>query len=230
MEINKNEVKLAGLIESMEFSHENHDEKFYTCIIGSYRASGSVDHIPVVVSEKMIDTTDLESYIGKCAGVYGDYRSYNQKTETKTHLILNVFALGFDVLDHEEFENEILLEGYVTKTPVHRKTPNGRIISDIILAVNKSYQKSSYIPCIAWGRNAIYAKDFVPGDKISITGRIQSREYVKRVGPNKTETRVAYEVSITKLDKVETPLPEELKGSIDIIDRATDTLNETSEN
>ena len=165
------------------------------------RLSSSNDRIPVMVSERLLDVR--EDYTGRCIMVTGQFRSYNRHEEQKNRLVLSVFAREIEFVEEEPDgarTNHILLEGYMCKRPVYRKTPLGREIADLLLAVNRPYGKSDYIPCICWGRNARYASGFEVGEHVRILGRIQSREYVKKLSETETETRTAYEVSVSKLE------------------------------
>ena len=162
------------------------------------------DRIPLMVSERLVDVK--ESYRGKIVEVHGQFRSYNKHEESRNRLILSVFVREFAFVGEEGTltkPNSIYLDGYICKPPVYRKTPLGREIADLLLAVNRPYGKSDYIPCICWGRNARYASAFEVGGHVLIWGRIQSREYIKRTGENETEKRVAYEVSVSKLEYME---------------------------
>ncbi|WP_066715544.1 single-stranded DNA-binding protein [Clostridium sp. Marseille-P299] len=197
-----NQVSVAGeVISEFTFSHEVFGEGFYLLDVLVSRLSNSCDVIPVMVSERLIDVkTD---YRGKFVEVSGQFRSYNRHEDSKNRLVLSVFAREIKISDEENEEskpNYIFLDGFVCKPPVYRKTPLGREIADILLAVNRPYGKSDYIPCICWGRNARFAESFVVGGHIQVWGRIQSREYQKKVNDNEFEKRVAYEVSVSKLE------------------------------
>ena len=164
------------------------------------RLSDSEDRIPVMVSERLIDIT--QDYVGEYIEIHGQFRSYNRHEEKRNRLVLSVFAR--EVKFEETVPvNQIFLDGYICKPPVYRKTPLGREIADLLMAVNRPYGKSDYIPCICWGRNARYASAFEVGGHVLIWGRIQSREYMKRISENETEKRIAYEVSVSKLEYVE---------------------------
>lgn len=165
------------------------------------RLSNSEDRIPLMVSERLIDVT--QDYTGEFIMASGQFRSYNRHDEHKNRLILSVFVREISFIDEEldgAKTNTILLDGYICKLPVYRKTPLGREIADLLLAVNRPYGKSDYIPCICWGRNARFASTFEVGEHVQILGRIQSREYVKKLSETETEKRVAYEVSVSKLE------------------------------
>ena len=165
------------------------------------RLSDSVDYIPLMVSERLVDVT--QNYIGETILVNGQFRSYNRHEEKKNRLVLSVFVREWEFVDYIEDEvksNQIYLDGYICKETIYRKTPLGREIADLLVAVNRSYGKSDYIPCICWGRNARYASGFEVGSHVEVFGRIQSREYLKKIGEDETERRIAYEVSVSKIE------------------------------
>lgn len=205
--IKNNQVTLSGeIVSNFEFSHEVFGEGFYTAMLESERQSGKKDIIPIMVSDRLVDAG--ADWIGEFMKVSGQFRSYNKHEEKRNRLVLYVFATGFGTHIEEfdgDFENEnhISLDGYICKQPIYRKTPLGREIADILLAVNRPYGKSDYIPCIAWGRNAVYASGLEVGARLQIEARIQSREYQKRISDDECETRTAYEVSISKIETVE---------------------------
>lgn len=208
-EIENNQVTLSGeIVRNFEFSHEAFSEGFYAAMLASERKSGQKDIIPIMVSDRLVDTS--ANWTGMFVKISGQFRSYNRRGEDKKRLILSVFAREFEEIEfeHEEpgignDENSISLDGYICKQPIYRKTPLGREITDILLAVNRPYGKSDYIPCIAWGRNSRFAGNLEVGTRLQIEGRIQSREYQKRISDDETETRIAYEVSISKMEVVE---------------------------
>ena len=165
------------------------------------RLSNSEDQIPLMISERLLDVT--QDYTGEYIMVNGQFRSYNRHEEQKNRLILSVFVRVVEFISEEPDgakTNSVLLDGYICKQPIYRKTPLGREIADLLLAVNRPYGKSDYIPCICWGRNARYASAFEVGEHVQVLGRIQSREYVKRLSETETEKRTAYEVSVSKLE------------------------------
>ena len=165
------------------------------------RLSNSEDQIPLMISERLLDVT--QDYTGEYIMVNGQFRSYNRHEEQKNRLILSVFVREVEFISEEPDgakTNSVLLDGYICKQPIYRKTPLGREIADLLLAVNRPYGKSYYIPCICWGRNARYASAFEVGEHVQVLGRIQSREYVKRLSETETEKRTAYEVSVSKLE------------------------------
>lgn len=200
--IENNQVTIMGeIISDFVFSHEVFGEGFYMVDVSVRRLSNSEDIIPLMVSERLIDVS--QNYIGEFVMVNGQFRSYNRHDELKNRLVLSVFVREITFIEEEmdgAKTNTILLDGYICKTPVYRKTPLGREIADLLLAVNRPYGKSDYIPCICWGRNARYASTFEVGEHVQIIGRIQSREYVKKITETETQKRTAYEVSVSKLE------------------------------
>ncbi len=186
------------------FSHEVYGEGFYMVDVQVKRLSNSEDRIPLMVSERLIDVS--QDYIGEFIMVSGQFRSYNRHDEQKNRLVLSVFVREVEFIEEEldgAKTNNIFLDGYICKLPVYRKTPLGREIADLLLAVNRPYGKSDYIPCICWGRNARFASTFEVGEHVQVIGRIQSREYIKKLSETETEKRVAYEVSVSKLECLE---------------------------
>lgn len=204
---NNNNVVIHGTFATeFSFSHEVFGEKFYVTYVNVQRLSDSTDIIPVMISDRLIDISKNYSEDETYVVIYGQFRSYNLHENETSHLVLSVFAREINLIENPTSEdvpalpNSIFLDGYVCKKPVYRKTPLGREIADVLLAVNRPYGKSDYIPCICWGRNAKFADTFNVGDHIQITGRIQSRAYQKQ---STFENKVAYEVSVSKLNKVE---------------------------
>lgn len=191
-----NQVTMMGeIVSAFQFSHEVFGEGFYMVELAVSRLSNYSDYIPLMVSERLIDTE--QDYTGQFIRISGQFRSYNRHEEKKNRLVLSVFVreLEFlDEIDENEKTNQIFLDGYICKEPIYRKTPLGREIADVLLAVNRSYGKSDYIPCICWGRNVRYMGTCGTGTHIILQGRIQSREYNKKVG-NQVEKKTAYEVS-----------------------------------
>jgi len=200
-----NQVSIAGeVISDFTFSHDVFGEGFYVLEVVVSRLSNSYDMIPVMVSERLIDVK--LDYKGKFVEILGQFRSYNRHEESKNKLVLSVFAREIkmvDELSENAKPNHIFLDGFVCKPPIYRKTPLGREIADVLLAVNRPYGKSDYIPCICWGRNARFAESFAVGGHVQIWGRIQSREYQKKLNETDFEKRVAYEVSVSKLEYLE---------------------------
>lgn len=203
--IENNQVSVMGKIASpFTFSHQVFGEGFYTVDLLVKRLSDSEDLIPLMVSERLIDVT--QDYEGEYITVQGQFRSYNRHEEKKNRLVLSVFVRELSFVEEEDDTmktNQIFLDGYICKPPVYRKTPLGREIADLLIAVNRPYGKSDYIPCICWGRNARYASAFEVGGHVLLWGRIQSREYMKRINETESEKRIAYEVSVSKLEYVD---------------------------
>ena len=201
--IENNQVTIMGKVATeFSFSHEVFGEGFYMVEVEVKRLSNSEDRIPLMISERLIDVT--QDYTGEYIMVHGQFRSYNRHEEQKNRLVLSVFVREISFMEEEPDgtkTNSIWLDGYICKEPIYRKTPLGREIADLLLAVNRPYGKSDYIPCICWRRNARYASGFEVGEHVQLLGRIQSREYVKRISDTETEKRVAYEVSVSKLEK-----------------------------
>lgn len=200
-----NQVNIAGkVVSDFRFSHEVFGEGFYILDVEVKRLSDSADVIPLMISERLMDVT--KDYKGAYIEVTGQFRSYNKHEEDKNKLVLSVFVREVTVCE-EDYEspkpNHIFLDGYICKPPIYRKTPLGREIADLLLAVNRPYGKSDYIPCISWGRNARFAESFTVGGHIHVWGRIQSREYQKKLSEENVEKRTAYEVSVSKLEYVE---------------------------
>lgn len=200
--IENNLVTVAGkVISELEYSHEVYGEGFYSFILEVPRLSDSNDKIPITISERLISRDKISK--GSILEIEGQFRSYNNYTKEGNKLILTVFAREVEVLEDEnriKNPNQIYLNGYICKKPIYRTTPFGREITDLLLAVNRPYNKSDYIPCIAWGRNARYSANLSVGDNIKLWGRIQSREYQKKCSSGEIITKIAYEVSISKME------------------------------
>ncbi|MBO5228949.1 MAG: single-stranded DNA-binding protein [Lachnospiraceae bacterium] len=200
--IENNRVSIIGeVISDFEFSHEVFGEGFYILEVAVSRLSNQYDRIPLMVSERLVDVT--QDYRGQMIEVFGQFRSYNRHEGIKNRLMLSIFVRDWNFVGEEtetSKTNQIYLEGFICKAPIYRKTPLGREIADLLVAVNRPYGKSDYIPCIAWGRNARFASGFEVGGKIKIWGRVQSREYLKKIDENEGEKRIAYEVSVSKLE------------------------------
>ncbi|NLE24156.1 MAG: single-stranded DNA-binding protein [Clostridiaceae bacterium] len=203
--LENNSVNLVGkVVSSPEFSHEVYGEGFYIVYIQVPRLSDNYDNIPVMFSERLVSPDSIEDthYLV----IEGQFRSYNNFNSNSGHkLMLTVFAREIEISEEEvtnKNPNQICLNGFVCRKPMYRTTPFGREIADILLAVNRAYNKSDYIPCIAWGRNARFAGSFEIGDNIRVWGRIQSRTYQKKVSEEEIEERVAYEISVSKMEIV----------------------------
>lgn len=193
-----NKVFLKGeIVSEKRFSHEVYGEGFYETDLAVKRLSGQVDIIPVTVSERLMETHDFS--VGTTVCILGQFRSYNKMIDGKSKLLLTVFVR--EIVDDVEIKNpnSIVLSGFICKEPIYRTTPFNREIADVLIAVNRAYSKSDYLPCIAWGRNARFVKSLPVGERVCISGRIQSREYQKRISDTETKTMTAYEISICKL-------------------------------
>ncbi len=206
-----NHIILVGKVTSEKrFSHEIYGEKFYIFDLSVPRLSGNADIIPITISERLMVNGDLP--VDTKITVEGQFRSYNSYGEGKNKLVLTVFAKNVSLLEDQESEveakkdfisNEVTLIGYICKKPIYRQTPFGREIADILLAVNRAYSKSDYIPCIAWGRTARFCENMEVGTEVKVVGRVQSRQYEKKYEDGTVETKVAYEVSVGSLEVIE---------------------------
>ena len=207
-----NKIYLEGKVTSeLEFSHEMYGEGFYTFNLDVMRLSDSVDTLNITVSERLL--SDMKLTIGSEVIVEGQLRSYNKFIDGSNKLILTVFARNIEpCVEHSKSPNEIFLDGYICKEPIYRTTPFGREIADVLLAVNRAYNKSDYIPTIAWGRNSRFCQTLEVGDNIKVWGRLQSREYQKKISENEVVKKIAYEVSISKMEKAQ---KEENESNVD---------------
>lgn len=211
--LSTNKVYIEGRVASeLAFSHEMYGEGFYSVNIEVPRLSDTSDYLPITVSERLIASLDMS--IGNTVSIEGQLRSYNRYIDGSNRLILTIFAR--DIKNLEEISkspNQIFLDGFICKSPVYRTTPFGREITDLLVAVNRPYNKSDYIPAIAWGRNARFSNILEIGSHIRLWGRIQSREYEKKLSEENIVKRVAFEVSISKMEKVDEDenLPEEVE-------------------
>ena len=203
--------KISGacgrLMCCLKYEHEVYEEKFFNFDLSVPRLSGNADLIPITISERLLTSQDIQ--IDSKVTVLGQFRSYNSYDNDRNRLILTVFAKDITFAEDQENDvkvgkdivsNEVTLNGYICKKPIYRKTPFGREISDILLAVNRAYNKSDYIPCIAWGRNARFCENMEVGTAVKIIGRVQSRTYEKKFEDGTVETRIAYEVSVASLE------------------------------
>ncbi|MCQ1531056.1 MULTISPECIES: single-stranded DNA-binding protein [Lutispora] len=201
--ISNNVVTIVGIVkEKPTYSHEMFGEDFYSVNLIVPRLSDVSDELPVTISERLIIGMNIEQGIQII--VEGQLRSYNKFIDGNNKLILTIFARSISLSDEEiKNPNQIFLDGYICKKPIYRTTPFGREITDMLIAVNRPYNKSDYIPSIAWGRNARYSEKLQVGDRIRVWGRIQSREYQKKIAEEEVVTRTAYEVSISKMEIVD---------------------------
>ena len=215
-QMENNKVFLAGeIISEPQFSHEMFGEGFYEFDLKVRRLSDSYDVLPVTISERLISG---QIQVGKYIGVYGQFRSYNKLEDNKSRLMLTMFIREIVDYDENANPNHIEITGFVCKEPVYRTTPFKREICDLLIAVNRNYNKSDYLPCIAWGRNARFVKNFEVGDKLTVFGRIQSREYQKKVDDEHIITKTAYEVSLSKITREDAFNNEKITTSIGEID------------
>ena len=196
--LKNNKVYLCGTVHSEPaYSHELYGEGFYEFTLKVPRLSEQCDYVPITVSERLLGGVDAS--VGAMVALNGQFRSYNKMENAKSKLMLTVFVRDF--VDPTEWQNPntVELSGYICKAPVYRTTPFNREICDVLLAVNRAYNKSDYIPCIAWGRNARFVRDIEVGQRITVFGRIQSREYTKKFSETESEVRTAYELSIGRI-------------------------------
>lgn len=224
-QMNNNKVHLQGKIISLpRLSHQVYDENFYEIDLEVKRLSSSVDIIPITVSEKLMNEYSFD--VGKEIALSGQFRSYNKQVNGKSKLVLTVFVREIvEEVGDIQNTNVIELVGYICKEPVFRTTPFKREICDILLAVNRAYNKSDYLPCIAWGRNARYSKSLEIGDKVNLVGRIQSREYEKKRDDGIVEKKVAYEISILKISKGDSVKNSFVEPNMMFAQQTNDTTN-----
>lgn len=207
MEENNNIEIMGEILKKPEFSHETHNEKFYSTVISVKRLSGDTDELELIISEKTINIEDVE--VGKKYNIKGEIRSYNYyiKEEERRKLIITIFVKEMSIVENieneEECKNELVIIGHICKKPIYRKTPFGREISDILLAVNRNYKKSDYLPVIAWGRNARFASNLKVGENVKLVGRFQSRDYVKEFEDGTKQDERAFEISALELELLE---------------------------
>ena len=205
---NNHLVLMGKVVSEKMLSHEVYGEKFYLFNLEVPRLSETSDIIPITISERLL--TDIDIFVGKKAVIEGQFRSYNGYENEKSRLILTVFAKEITVLPDEEelpiskenVSNEVILSGYICKKPIYRQTPFKREIADVLLAVNRAYNKSDYIPCIAWGRNARFCKNMEVGTEVKVVGRVQSRGYEKKLEDGTVLNKVAYEVSVISMEVI----------------------------
>ena len=210
-----NNIQIGGkVVKEPEFSHEVFEEKFYKFYLETKRLSQSYDELPIIVSERLIDINELKE--GTLIKVEGQFRSYNQLNNGKSKLVLSIFAKEIIKSDDEKIItlNDATFVGYICKNPIYRKTPLGREIADVLIAVNRSYKKSDYIPCILWGRNAKFCETLNVGAMVKLNGRIQSRKYEKKNENGEAIPMVAYEVSIAKFSVAKSQSEENKEESV----------------
>ena len=209
-----NKVYIYGeIVSEAQFSHEVYGEGFYELMVKVMRLSGQADLLPVTVSERIM-TEDMK--VGGYICALGQFRSYNKLEGGRSRLMLTVFVRELLEVQPAKNPNSIVLSGYICKPPVYRTTPFNREIADLLIAVNRAYNKSDYIPCIAWGRNARFVQNLKVGDRVALSGRIQSREYQKRLSETEAVTMTAYEVSVSKLAAFDDSETFDLEGEFDL--------------
>lgn len=198
-----NKAELTGeLVSEFLYSHESFGETFYIFTVKVPRLSDCVDYINVTSSADLLSQSDYK--IGDILHICGQFRSYNNYSGVGSKLVLTLFAKSIFLAPPDfNYVNQVELDGYICKPPMYRTTPFGREITDILLAVNRTHNKSDYIPCIAWGKNARITKDFDVGSHVNILGRMQSRQYQKRIDDNNVVTKTAYEISVNKIENLE---------------------------
>ncbi len=200
-----NQVMMSGIVESQyRYSHTAYGEDFYILEISVRRKSEARDSILLMVSDRIADVSRDER--GRYVQILGQFRSYNMDDNGHSRLILTVFVLDMELEDQagrQDISNSIYLDGYVCRKPVYRQTPRGREISDVLLAVHRSYARSDYLPCICWGRNARFAGNFKVGAHIRVWGRIQSRIYSKKTESGEIRENTAYEISVSNFECIE---------------------------
>ena len=217
-----NKIYLEGeVVSAKEFSHEMYGEGFYTFNLEVPRLSESKDILCITISERLM--VEIDIVVGSQIIVEGQLRSYNKFVDGINRLILTVFARSVEpCLERSKNPNQIFLDGYICKMPVYRTTPFGREIADILLAVNRAYNKSDYIPTIAWGRNSRFCQNLQVGDNIRVWGRLQSREYQKKLSDTEVIKKVAYEVSISKMERVSTDVEDIEENDVEISEQVSE--------
>lgn len=219
-----NKVYFMGeIVSEAAFSHEVYGEGFYELYVKVMRLSGQADILPVTISERLIQGNDLK--VGSTICALGQFRSYNKLEGGRSRLMLTVFVREIMDCALSKNPNSIVLSGYICKPPIYRTTPFNREIADLLIAVNRAYNKSDYIPCIAWGRNARFVQNLKVGDRVALSGRIQSREYQKRLSDTESVTMTAYEVSISKLAAFDESENFDLDGEFDLYAMPSDGIN-----
>lgn len=206
--IENNKIELCGVIASTpELNHKTYGENFYGFRLSCSRKSTEKDMLPIIVSDRLVEIKDLQ--VDKRISVKGQVRTFNKHiSDDKRKLLIMVFARDVREVEEEsesapEFNNNVKLSGYICKPPVYRVTPKGREIADVLIAVNRTYGKSDYIPCITWGRNARYTGNLDVGTRVDVEGRLQSREYTKKLDDGTEEIRTAYEISVSRIEERE---------------------------
>ena len=201
-QMNNNKLQLVGtVVKEPIYTHEVFGEGFYETVVAVPRLSEQKDYIPITISDRLLARHEVQ--VGDKINLVGQFRSYNKMEGEKSKLLLTAFVRDLLPIDESVTPNTIEITGYICKPPIYRTTPFKREICDVLIAVNRAYNKSDYIPCIMWGRNARFVQNMKVGEKLTVIGRIQSRTYVKNLGDDKSEERVAYEVSVSKINTLE---------------------------
>ncbi|MDE6471401.1 MAG: single-stranded DNA-binding protein [Clostridia bacterium] len=201
-QMNNNKLQLIGtVVKEPIYTHEVFGEGFYETVVAVPRLSEQKDYIPITISDRLLARHEVQ--VGDKINLVGQFRSYNKLEGEKSKLLLTAFVRDLLPIDENVTPNTIEITGYICKPPIYRTTPFKREICDVLIAVNRAYNKSDYIPCIMWGRNARFVQNMKVGEKLTVVGRIQSRTYVKNLGEDKSEERVAYEVSVSKINPLE---------------------------
>ncbi len=201
-QMNNNKLQLVGtVVKEPIYTHEVFGEGFYETVVAVPRLSEQKDFIPITISDRLLVRHEVQ--VGNKINLVGQFRSYNKIEGEKSKLLLTAFVRDLLPMDETVTPNSIEITGYICKPPIYRTTPFKREICDVLIAVNRAYNKSDYIPCIMWGRNARFVQNMKVGDKLTVVGRIQSRTYVKNLGEDKSEERVAYEVSVSKINPLD---------------------------
>ena len=202
MENAANRIALTGALDTLpEYSHTNHNRNFYRLTLCVERLSDAVDLLPVLAAEDVLNEADL--FRGERIAITGQVRSFNNRAPEGRRLIISVYAETLTTTD-QPAQNDVSLTGSVCKPPIYRRTPLGREICDVMLAVPRPYRRTDYIPCILWGRSAQEAASALPGSKLHVTGRLQSRDYIKVID-GESFTRTAYELSVTEAEFLAEP-------------------------
>ncbi|MDE5911015.1 MAG: single-stranded DNA-binding protein [Clostridia bacterium] len=201
-QMNNNKLQLVGtVVKEPIYTHEVFGEGFYETVVAVPRLSEQKDYIPITISDRLLARHEVQ--VGDKINLVGQFRSYNKMEGERSKLLLTAFVRDLLPIDENVTPNTIEITGYICKPPIYRTTPFKREICDVLIAVNRAYNKSDYIPCIMWGRNARFVQNMKVGEKLTVVGRIQSRTYVKNLGEDRSEERVAYEVSVSKINPVE---------------------------
>lgn len=216
-QMNNNKLQLVGtVVKEPIYTHEVFGEGFYETVVAVPRLSEQKDYIPITISDRLLARHEVQ--VGDKINLVGQFRSYNKMEGEKSKLLLTAFVRDLLPIDESITPNVIEITGYICKPPIYRTTPFKREICDVLIAVNRAYNKSDYIPCIMWGRNARFVQNMNVGEKLTVIGRIQSRTYVKNLGEDKSEERIAYEVSVSKINPLEHDSLENMEIASDQVD------------